>query len=416
MRRLFLPGGAAAAVLAVLAAFELILPTGPRPVEEAAAEPPFGLRPLPFAALPGWQADAVEEALPVFLRSCEALLKRPDDAPANTVEQLGHEGVETLSGRVADWRPACEEAAELAERAADADAVRDFFESAFRPVEITSDASLFTGYFEPSYPARRAAEGSRDAPVLTRPDDLLAADLGAFKESLRGQDIVGRVEGNRFVPYDDAEALAAEPPGSAEALGFVDPNDLLFLQIQGSGRLLFPDGESLRVGYAAKNGRPYVAIGKTLVDEGHLALEDVSMQSIRAWLAQAAPEDAARVRHSNPSYVFFRALSLRDAALGPLGAQGVQLTPGRSLAVDRRFHAMGAPVWLATRPSAENPALARLMVAQDTGGAIRGPVRGDVFYGAGEEAAALAGTMKAEGRLIVLLPEPLAERLFDAAA
>jgi membrane-bound lytic murein transglycosylase A len=228
--------------------------------------------------------------------------------------------------------------------------------------------------------------------------------------------VVGRVVDGRLVPFEDAGTIAAAPPTDAEVLAYLDPNDLLFLQIQGSGRLVLEDGRVVRAGYAAKNGRPYVAVGKTLVADGAMPLEEVSMQSIEAWLDAAPPEEAARVRHSNPSYVFFRALELEDPSLGPLGAQGLPLTPGRSIAVDRRYYPMGLPVWLATDGTADNPALRRLMIAQDTGGAIRGPVRGDVFYGSDEAAARLAGTMKAEGRLILLLPQGLAARVTGAQA
>ena len=369
-----------------------------------AEAPPFAVTALGFGDLPGWGADDLGDALPAFRLSCAAKAARPDEAAFNRVERLGHPGIASLSGRMADWRDACA----AAETASDP---RAFFEAMFAPVEVTAPAALFTGYFEPSYPAARAPTEALSAPVLTRPPDLVSVDLGAFKEALRGQDVVGRVEGSRLVPYDDAAEIEADPPEGARTLGYVSPTDLLFLQIQGSGRLSFPDGSVLRAGYAAKNGRPYVAVGRTLVAEGHMPLDAVSMQSIRAWLETAAPEDAARVRHSNPSYVFFRALDLADEALGPLGAQGVQLTPGRSLAVDRRYYGMGTPVWLITEETDENPGLARLMIAQDTGGAIRGPVRGDVFYGAGQNAADLAGTMNAEGRMILLLPRALAARL-----
>ena len=374
--------------------------------EDAAPAPPFTLERTAFATLEGWTADAVGDALGAFRLSCAAKAPRPDDQPFNRVERLAHPGIATLGGAMADWREAC-----AAAEAATARTARAFFEGHFVPVRLTAPETLFTGYFEPSYPARRARTDRLSAPVLSRPPDLITADLGAFKEALRGQDVVGRVEGGRLVPYDDAAAIEANPPEGASVLGYVSPTDLLFLQIQGSGRLVFPDGSVLRAGYAAKNGRAYVAVGRTLVAEGHMPLEEVSMQSIRAWLEAASPQDAARVRYSNPSYVFFRPLSLKDETLGPLGAQGVQLTPGRSLAVDRRYHGMGTPIWLETKATGDNPALARLMIAQDTGGAIRGPVRGDVFYGAGENAAALAGTMNAPGRMTLLLPKVLAERL-----
>ena len=245
--------------------------------------PPFSLSPTSFLSMPGWASDDHAAALPAFRLSCAALLRRGDDAPANRVERLGHEAHETLSGTVADWRPACE----AAEDAGDA---RSFWEQHFVPVRIEADESLFTGYFEPRYPARRAAEPPFTAPVLTRPDDLITVDLGAFSDSLKGRDVVGRVEGGRLVPYADAAEIAGTPP-PAETLGYVDPNDLLFLQIQGSGQLAFPDGEVLRAGYAAKNGRAYVAVGRTLVREGHLPLEEVTMQSIADWLKAAPLED-----------------------------------------------------------------------------------------------------------------------------
>ncbi len=412
MRRAAGIGAAAAALLAVLGAVDLLTYERPGGI---AVEVPFTLRPLAWDEVPGWDEDAVGEAVPAFLASCEAQLARGDEAPANPVEQLGHTGHPTLAGKVADWREPCEVLATMAGGASEED-YRAAVEALFVPVEALADASLFTGYFEPSYPASETPRGRMTAPVLTRPEGLVTADLGAFKESLRGQDVVGRVVDGRLVPFEDAGTIAAAPPTDAEVLAYLDPNDLLFLQIQGSGRLVLEDGRVVRAGYAAKNGRPYVAVGKTLVADGAMPLEEVSMQSIEAWLDAAPPEEAARVRHSNPSYVFFRALELEDPSLGPLGAQGLPLTPGRSIAVDRRYYPMGLPVWLATDGTADNPALRRLMIAQDTGGAIRGPVRGDVFYGSDEAAARLAGTMKAEGRLILLLPQGLAARVTGAQA
>ena len=374
--------------------------------------PPFIVRAVAFDTLDGWgEADAAP-ALGALRLSCWAILNRAPDAPANPAERLDHPGAATLSGTAGDWRPACEAAAGPDGLRQDA---RAFFETHFVPTLITAPDTLFTGYFEPSYEARRAPEPPYAAPVLTTPDDLVTVDLSAFSDDFEGRSIRGRLRGGRLVPYADAAEIADDPP-EADALAYVDPNDLLFLQIQGSGRLVFPDGAVLRAGYAEKNGRAYVPVGRTLVEDGALALEDVSMQTIRAWLDAAGPDEAARVRHSNPSYVFFRALDLADPDGGPLGAQGVQLTGGASLAVDRRYHAMGLPVWLETEATPANPAIAGLFVAQDTGGAIRGPVRGDVFFGAGGEAARLAGTMNAPGRMVILLPRPVAAKMFRDAA
>lgn len=374
--------------------------------------PPFTVRPVSYDALEGWAASDFAAVGDAMALSCRRLMVRADEASANPSERFEHEDVPTLSGTVGDWRQACGAVTAAAEQGG---SVRAALEEHFVPALITAPDTLFTGYFEPTYEARRAPTPPYTAPVLSVPDDLVTVNLSAFSDDFAGRDIVGRMEGRRLVPYADAAEIAADPP-DANVLAYADPNDLLFLQIQGSGRLRFADGSVLRAGYAGKNGRAYVPVGRTLVADGALALEDVSMQSIREWLDAAPPEEAARVRHSNPSYVFFRALDLPDPDGGPIGAQGVQLTDGVSLAVDRRYHAMGLPVWLETEATDANPAIRRLFVAQDTGGAIRGPVRGDVFFGAGEEAAALAGTMNAPGRMVVLLPRPVAAKVFADAA
>ena len=211
-------------------------------------------------------------------------------------------------------------------------------------------------------------------------------------------------------PYADRAAIDAGALAGRELelLWVDDPVDRFFLEIQGSGQVRLPDGETVRVGYADQNGRPYRAIGKDLIESGAIPREQMSMQAIRAWL-EANPKQAPAMMAKNPSYVFFTELTELAAASGPLGAQGVPLTPGRSLAVDRKFLPLGAPIWVDTvapEPRGRAP-VARLLVAQDTGGAIRGPVRGDVFWGAGPQAEHLAGHMKSPGRLFILLPREL---------
>ena len=385
------------------------------PPEEAVPSP-FALRAIPYADIAGWSDDArLSGVADAMALSCAALMAKPDEGPANGAERFEHGDYATLSGTVGDWRQACGAAARVAGAGGDERTLRAVLEAHFVPVEITAPDTLFTGYFEPTYDARRTPEPPYTAPVLGVPNDLVTVDLGAFSDDFAGRSIVGRMRGRRLIPYADAEEIADAPP-EAQVLAYMDPNDLLFLQIQGSGRLVFGDGSVLRAGYAGKNGQAYVPVGRTLVQDGAMELHDVSMQSIRVWLDSASPEEAARVRHSNPSYVFFRALDLPVADGGPVGAQGVQLTDGVSLAVDRRYHAMGLAVWLETEATDDNPAIARLFVAQDTGGAIRGPVRGDVFFGAGEEAADLAGTMNAPGRMIVLMPRPVAAKVLGDAA
>ena len=297
-----------------------------------------------------------------------------------------------------------------------ADKAREFFEAHFAPYEARNGAEaegLFTGYFEPELRGATQADGRYAVPLYARPDDLVTVDLGLFRSALLGERLAGRVADGALKPYAtradiDGGALAAR---GLELVWVDDPIDAFFLHIQGSGRIVFEDGTTRRLAYAATNGHDYFSIGRRLVDIGALSREDVSMQTIRDWLA-ANPERASEVMHENASYVFFRWLEEGQATDGPVGTQGVVLTAGRSLAVDRRFVPMTVPVWLESAapdpdPAREDRPLRRLMVAQDSGGAIRGPVRGDVFWGTGAEAGAVAGRMKHAGRYWLLLPRGL---------
>lgn len=368
----------------------------PSPAPTAPEPAPAVLRLVParFSDLPGWTSDAQAAALPALRRSCERL-------PAgNPDRSLGPDG---LAGRVADWRAICSAVAQVP--AGDA-AARQFFESRFQPwraLDGENPDGLFTGYYEPLLSGARARGGRYAVPLLRRPPDLVEVDLGQFRPALRGQRIAGRLDGGRLRPYADrAEIEAGALAGRGlEMLWVDDAVDAFFLQIQGSGRVRLSDGTVLRVGYAGQNGHPYVPIGRLLAERGEIPREQVSMPSIRAWLA-AHPAAGRRLMQENPSYVFFRELK----GEGPLGAQGVALTPGRSLAVDPSFVPYGLPVWLdAEDPLDPSARVRRLMVAQDTGGAIRGPVRGDVFWGFGAEAAERAGRMKSRGGYWLLLPK-----------
>ena len=351
--------------------------------------------PVPFSALPGWTEDRHAEAAEALRRSCERLSHRPDS------HSLGAGGV---AGAAGDWQPICRALETL-----DGGAARDFFERWFVPHRATAEG-LFTGYYEPIIAASTTLSDTYATPLYARPDDLVSVSLGDFRADFAGERIAGQVVDGRLLPYPSRGDIAA---GSLAGRGLeiawvADPVDAFFLHIQGSGRLALPDGRVLRVGYDGKNGRPYTAIGRVLVEEGALAREAVSMQSIRAWLA-AHPEEAERVMNANSSYVFFRRLD----GDGPIGAQGVALTPQRSIAVDPRFIPYSTPVWIdATAPTPEGGviALRRLMIAQDTGDAIRGPVRGDVFWGAGEAAAAIAGRMNSRGQWYLLLPRSLSRQ------
>lgn len=384
----------------VLAVGVLAAMTSCKADKKTAAEEGFFLKPVPFTAVPGWAADDMADALPAFARSCARIAKK--DAAQVFFSAMPY------AGSYADWQAAC------AAMPTDPALSATYFETYFTPYEIWADVKtpqsregLFTGYYEPMLKAVDVAltENAVDAagtPLYMRPDDLVTVDLGAFRPELKGENITGRVTDGKLVPYYtraeiEKGALAGK---SFEILHVTDPVDAFFLHIQGSGQVTMPDGSVKRVGYAAQNGHKYVAIGRELIAEGHMAKEDVSMQSIRAWL-EANPDKAQELMNKNPSYIFFRPLE----GDGPLGAEGVALTPLRSLAVDRKKIPYGAPVFLDVTAPDSDARIKRLMIAQDTGGAIRGTVRGDFFWGAGEDAAEKAGLMKSRGYAWLLLPK-----------
>ena len=391
-------------------------------VEITYGDPVLAFRAASFDDLPGWESDDLREALTAFNVSCEKILSGDANAAANPVENHRFAEQFSLSGDRNAWRGACERATDT-----DPAQARAFFEAEFTPLHILNlrfaengDADLstveedgkFTGYFEPEYAASKTPTQTLSAPVYTRPADLIDVDLGAFNPDRKGERIAGRIEGTRLVPYSDhADINNGAINEHADAIAWMDPNDLLFLQIQGSGRLSFDDGDIVRVGYAAQNGHPYTAIGRVLAQRDIMPVKDITMQSIRGWLDAAAPHEARELREQNASYVFFRELSELGDAQGPVGAQGVPLTPERSLAVDRRYHAMGTPVWVSIAHDDGKAPMQRLMIAQDTGGAIRGPVRGDFYWGTGEVAGDNAGRMNASGKMFVLLPKAVAATL-----
>lgn len=369
--------------------------------------PELSLSQIGWSDLVGWAEADPTPALSAFQRSCKRLINRPS-------ERLM--GGSNAYGTVADWRAVCTAALDFSPT--DGAEARAFFIERFVPVAVADGhnaTGLFTGYYEPELKGSLVRGADYQTPLLKRPDDLVMVQLGDFRPHLKGERIAGRIVDGTLKPFENRAEIEAGKL-DVEALAWIaDPVDAFFLHIQGSGRVRLGDGSALRVGYAGQNGHPYTAIGRTLIDMGALERGSVSMQTIRSWLS-ANPAQASEVMHSNASYIFFREIDVADLALGPLGAESVALTPGYSLAVDRNFHALGVPVWLdATFPTddAGTPGapLQRLMVAQDTGGAIRGPVRGDVFFGFGEEATRLAGWMKQKGQFFVLLPKPLAARL-----
>ncbi|MBV9783418.1 MAG: murein transglycosylase A, partial [Acidisphaera sp.] len=328
----------------------------------------LALSPATFRELPGWPADHSAEAAAAFARSCARLALAPPD------QTLGGEGeAARLGGQAGQWSAVC--AAARALPPGDDAAARQFWEAGFQPYAVSNNGQargLFTGYYEPEVAGSREKTAPDQSPLLARPPDLVQLDLGDFFDDLKGRRTAGRVQDGHLVPYYDRAQIeqGALSGRHLELLYVNDPVDLFFLQIQGAGRVDLPGGGVARVGYAGQNGRPYVPIGKLLADRGEIPSGQVSEQSIRAWLA-AHPAQAAATMDQNPSYVFFRELADTPPDQGPPGALGVPLTPVRSIAVDRQFIPLGAPVWIDTTEPSGTP-LQRLMVAQDIGGALRG--------------------------------------------
>jgi len=348
----------------------------------------------PFDKVPGWKSDNLGQALAVFLRSCEKIKTLPPDRRL---------GAKSVMGRVSDWIKICASAALI--RPGNETEARYFFESRFTPYlarNNTKSRGLFTGYYEPELRGAWKPDTTYRYPIYARPKDLVSIDLGDFGDEFKGRQLAGRLKGNKFKPYPTrADIESGVLKGQQLELLWVDSAiDAFFLHVQGSGRVMFEDGSMIRVGYAGRNGRRYTPIGRELVAKGILAQKKVSLQSIRRWLA-ANPLAGRQLMEKNKSYIFFR---LREGD-GPIGAQGVALTAGRSLAVDRKYIPLGVPVWLNTsQPGKSKKPLRRLVLAQDTGSAIQGPVRGDLFFGFGDDAGLGAGRMRENGTYYLLLP------------
>lgn len=389
-RRSLLVSLAAAALLAGCAGTPLppgrlappvVMPPPVGPVAIPAPATPL-MTPTVFDALPGWRQDDVRQAWPAFAASCSVLAKQ------------------------ADWQAAC--AAARAVDGRNASAVRAFFETWFVPNQLRApdgaDTGLVTGYYEPMLHGARRGGGAYQTPLYQAPDDLVTVDLASVYPALKGMRLRGRLVGNKVVPYGTRADIARAGVAGKELVWVDDPVEAFFLEVQGSGRVQLDTGETVRIAYADQNGHPYKAIGKWLVEQGELTPASVSAQAIKAWIA-AHPQRRDELLNVNPSYVFFREERLPDASVGPKGALGVALTPGRSVAVDAAFVPLGAPLFLATTEAGSATPMQRLVMAQDTGGAIKGAVRADFFYGFGADAANRAGLMKQRGAVWVLVPK-----------
>jgi membrane-bound lytic murein transglycosylase A len=357
------------------------------------ATPSVELEPESFASIEGWSGCDLEPSFRAFRRSALDIL--------GVGRAFSH--APEFGGEPDLWKRVARIALETSSESA-----RSFFETEFvahRVLDPHRPEGLFTGYYEAQALGSRRRHGRYQYPVYGRPSDLVRRTADGSNEAG-----YGRMEGDEFVPYHTrAEIEAGALDGKAEVLFWLDcPIDLFFIHVQGSGRIALDDGSEARVAYTAKNGRRYTSIGAELVVAGVIAPDKMSMQRLRQWLAEG-DASARELMQRNASYIFFRELVDLPAGLGPPGAQEVGLDPLVSLAVDRRFWPLGMPVWISTtvpRMMASPERFRRLMIAQDTGSAIRGAARGDIFFGAGQDAAYSAGYMKAPGDMVVLLPKP----------
>lgn len=355
----------------------------PTPATPAPAPTKLQLVPSTFAALPGWDRDDVRAAWPAFMSSCTVLIKQ------------------------AIWKESCSIARTV--NAGDDRAIRTFFEAFMVPHQVVAPDGatdgLVTGYYEPLLRGARKKGGPYQTPLYKVPDDMITVDLASVYPDLKGMRLRGKLVGKKLVPYPTRAEIDTGDLKGKELLWVDDPVEAFFLEVQGSGRVQLTDTqETVRVAYADQNGHPYKSIGKYLVEKGELRLDQASAQGIKAWIA-GHPTRMQELFNANPSYVFFKEERLPDPKVGPKGAQGVPLTPQRSVAIDPSQLPLGAPIFLNTTQADSDIPMQRLVMAQDTGGAIRGAIRVDYFFGFGSEAAENAGRMKQRGNVWVLLPK-----------
>lgn len=358
----------------------------------------LALTPVSYATLDGWTSETPETLLPILRSECQRLMRLPADT------HLGGDTALIPNGsRAGEWRGAC-----LAAQSVDAtpESARTYFQSWFAPY-LVSENGLTTGYYEPQIYASSVRTEAFQTPLFGQPADLV------HTKDTAGNWVTGRWDNGQFAPYyTRAEIDHGALDGRGLEIAWLrSPEDLFFLQIQGAGRLVMPDGSVRRVGYAAKNGAAYVPIGRILVNRGEMAAQDVSLPSLRAWLA-AHPDRAQALMEQNPDYVFFRKIDAVPLDRGAPGAMGIPLTPGRSVAIDRAVLPLGVPLWIDTRlPSANGREghWTHMTFAQDVGSDIKGVGRADLFTGWGAQAEQVAGGLRSRGRMIVLLPHPAAE-------
>lgn len=360
------------------------------------------LEPVAFAALNGWQDDDQSPAFAAFRRSCQALMRRPENPEMRPVER----GLREACGRLALYRDPVSPIA-----------ARIFFEQNFVPVRIArlgEDTGFITGYYEPEIEGSLTKKDGFDHPIYRKPGELVSRAQKASKinrpiRASTRKSKTGVREGGKIASFHDRAAIddGALTGRGLEICWLRDPVDSFFAHIQGSARIRLQDGKLLRINYAAQNGHPYFAVGRSLIERGIVPSDEMSMDKIRLFISEH-PEEGRELMRMNRSYIFFRELTELGADAEPVGAQGVSLTRDRSIAVDRNLHIYGTPFWIdATLPlkaERSKDKFQRLMVAQDTGGAIIGPARADIYFGAGLAAGSVAGRLRHPGQFYMLVP------------
>jgi membrane-bound lytic murein transglycosylase A len=383
----------------IAAALSLSAPLCAEPADEPFKLADTELEPVKWADLAGWAADDHLAAFATYQASCRPFrnTKEPRD------ERPVYNALAEVCRRAAAVRPA------------DKDAARRFFEDNFRPVRITrlgEPQGFLTGYYEPIVEGSRFPNPEFHVPLYRRPPDLVAAGYKPGSDPFPNKGaLIGRLnDKGEIVPYHDRAAIegGALDGQKLEICWVRDPFEVLAIQIQGSARVILEDGTPLRLNYDSHNGYPYTAVGRALIERNLIPREEMSMQRIRDWMA-ANPDEAPKVRATNRSYVFFHVTGLSNEG-EPAGAQGVPLVPGRSIAVDK-MHVYGTPFFIEASLPIESAKpttpFRRLMIAQDTGSAIVGPARADLYWGAGDDAARIAGRIRHAGRFVMLLPREL---------
>ncbi|MBK1781887.1 murein transglycosylase A [Advenella sp. WQ 585] len=351
-----------------------------------------------WSDLPGWDQEQVDNLWLTLVNNCRGLMRPISGSltiPARATPQA--------------WQPVCKAVAESGQpvRSNNAAFVKNFLETHLQPWKVSGvngSSNTVTGYYEPVVRGSLSQGGQYQWPMYAPPADLLTIDLGGVYPELAGKRIRGKLVDNKVVPYDTREQINASANKPPVIAWLDDPVEAFFLQIQGSGRVLLDNGETLRLAYADHNGRPYTSIGKWLADKGEIAISQASMQNIKAW-AKANPGRVNEMLNANQAMVFFRPEKVTDEAIGPKGAYGIPLIAQRSVAVDPVFVPLGSPLFLSTTQPGSNTPLRNVVFAQDTGAAIKGAARTDFFWGSGPEAGNLAGKMKQQGEVWILWPK-----------